>query len=90
MMNSLHSIKRRRDWPATALGPLCVAVAIGLTGCDDPSADLQTRLTYSQKELESANAEIQKLRADVGKPPEQSAEASRRVASEELPGVRAQ
>jgi hypothetical protein len=41
--------------------PWCVAVAIGLAGCDDPSADLQMRLTYAQKELDAANAEIQRL-----------------------------
>lgn len=67
-MNRLHSLKRRRDLPALALGPLCAAVAIGLAGCEDPSADLQTRLTYSQKELESAKAEIQKLREAAGRP----------------------
>ena len=54
--------------------PTCVAAAIGLAGCEDPSVDLQVRLTHAQTELDAANAEIQKLRAEVDKPREQPAQ----------------
>ena len=52
-------------------------------GCDDPSTDLQTRLTYAQKELDVANAEVQKLRAELDKPKEQGGEVARPAVSEE-------
>lgn len=71
--------------------PTCVAAAIALAGCEDPSVDLQVRLTHAQTELDAANAEIQKLRAEVDKPREQPAQPTQQqptptptpVASEE-------
>lgn len=81
-MKRLRFLTRRFGLQARVTHPLCVVVAMGLTGCDDPSADLQTRLTYAQKELDVANAEAQKLRAGTDKPTEQPA-ATRAVVSEE-------
>ena len=65
--------------------PTCVAVAIGLAGCKDPSVDLQVRLTHAQTELDAANTEIQKLRVEVDKPREQPAQPPPQQTTQPVP-----
>ena len=54
--------------------PVCVAAALCLAGCEDPSADLQLQVTHAQTELDAAKAEIQEVRAEASRPKEQPAQ----------------